>query len=63
MNEHKYQVGDIFVRFEEDVILIAEIIDDLVVGYWGSDLRNVGYVMYINQKVKAGAWKHYPVVK
>ena len=36
----------------------------LVVGYWGADyLRNIGYLTYINEKLKAGSWKYYPVVK
>jgi hypothetical protein len=66
----KYQVGDllvkpgdIFVRFEDDVILVTEIFGDLIVGYWGTQLRNIGYLTYINEKVRTGSWKHYPVVK
>lgn len=66
------KVGDIFVRheydlnsakFEYDIILITGFSGDLVVGYWGAELRNIGYGNYIYQKVKSGSWKHYPVVK
>jgi hypothetical protein len=60
----KYQVGDILETSKKDFILIAEIVGDLIVGYWGADyLRNIGYTTYINEKVKSGSWKHYPVVK
>jgi|LakMenEpi03Aug12_release.lakeMendotaPanAssembly.Ray.scaffolds.fasta_scaffold4186235_1 hypothetical protein len=61
--KYDFKVGDLFINAKQQPILITTIIHDFVRGYWGSELRSVGYKQNIDILVQNGSWKYYPVVK
>jgi hypothetical protein len=56
-----FQPGDLLVNSMGEIILIAEITPDKIVGYWRGNLQSIGFTKNIEINTLNDLWKHIPI--
>ena len=56
-----FQIGDLLVNSIEEIILIAEITPDKIVGYRRGNLQTIGFTKNIEINTLNDRWKHIPI--
>jgi len=56
-----FQPGDLLVNSMGEIILIAEITPDKIVGYRRGNLQTIGFTKNIEINILNDRWKHIPI--